>query len=201
MAVGLILAAGLILLGVGTAVRQGRTARRLRDDRFLPSDDRAYLRGQVRRRLATAAVVAVMGGLIGWVFLSGLHARAAEIAERRDRAERDRAAAGPEADPGRPPDPPPPPSDEDRRTVKVWTVCWIAVSALLLVTVCLAVFDIWATRKYWMAQYRILRADHEAKLRRDLAVARQAKDNDRMTRLGGRKPPRGDDTAEDPPVN
>ncbi len=35
-----------------------------------------------------------------------------------------------------------------------------------------------------MAQYRRIKADHETKLRRDLAVYRHAKDNDRMTGLG-----------------
>lgn len=199
MVVGLILAAGLVVLGVGAAARQTRTARRLRDDRFLPSDERAYLRGQVRRRLAVSAVVVSMGGMIGGVFLSGLHARATAIAERGDQAAA--GAAGPEAEAGRPADLPPPPSDEDRYTVKVWAVCWIVISALLLVTVCLAVFDIWATRKYWMAQYRILKTEHEAKLRRDLAVYRQTKDNARMNRLGGGRRPGPDDTDEDRPVN
>ncbi len=194
MVVGLILAAGLVVLGVGTAARQRRTARRLRDDRFLPSDERAYLRGQVRRRLAISAVVVLLGGVIGAVYLSGLQARATDIAERRDRA-----AAEVEA--GRPPDPPPPPSEDDVRLFKVWTACWIGILGLLLVTGCLAVFDLWATRKYWMAQYRILKSEHEAKLRRDLAVYRQTKDNARMSRLGGGRRPGTDDTDENPPVN
>ena len=57
-----------------------------------------------------------------------------------------------------------------------------------------AIFDFWATRRYWMAQYRIIKVDHEAKLRRDLAVYRQAKDNDRMTGLDKKKP------DEEPPT-
>lgn len=200
MVVGLIIAAGLVALGVGTAHRQRRAVRRLREEKYLPSDDRAYLKGQVRRRLGTAAVLVLLGGLIGGVFLSGLHARATEIAERRDRAAA--AAAGPDADPGRPPDPPPPPSGDDIRLFKVWAGCWIGVLVLVFVACCLAVLDFWATRKYWMAQYKLLRTEHEAKLRRDLAVYRQAKDNERLTRMGGKpKPPDKDDTAEDPPVN
>jgi hypothetical protein len=196
--VGLILAAGLIVFGVGTAARQRRTLARLREERFLPSDDRAYLRGQVRRRLATSAVLVLLGGMIGGAFLSGMEARATAIADRQRRAAA--PPAGPEADPGRPPDPPPPPSDDDRRFVKIWGGFWIAVLVLVFVAVCLAVFDFWATRTYWMAQYRIIKAEHEAKLRRDLAVYRQAKDNARMTRLGRGKKPGPDDTDEEPPA-
>ncbi|MBX9582950.1 MAG: hypothetical protein K2X87_21805 [Gemmataceae bacterium] len=199
MVVGLILAAGLIVFGVGTAARQRRTLRRLREERFLPSDDRAYLKGQVRRRLATSAVLVLLGGMIGGAFLSGMEARANAIADRQRRA--DAPPADPEADPGRPPDPPPPPSEEDRQFVQVWGVFWIGVLVLVFAACCLAVFDFWATRKYWMAQYRILKAEHEAKLRRDLAVYRQTKDNARMTGLGrGKKPPDKDDTAEEPPA-
>ena len=73
---------------------------------------------------------------------------------------------------------------------------------LVFVAVCGAILDFWATRWYWMAQYRLMKADHEAKLQRDLAVYRQAKDNDRMSGLGGPKPEPGndDDTDENPPV-
>lgn len=190
MVVGLILAAGLVVLGVGAAARQARTARRLRDDRFLPSDERAYLRGQVRRRLATSAVLVLLGGMIAGAFLSGMEDRATEIGNRR-------AAGG--DDP--PPEPDPAAAAEDARFVKFWGGFWIAVLVLVFVAVCLAVFDFWATRKYWMAQYRILKSEHEAKLRRDLAVYRQAKDNARMNRLGGGRRPGPDDTDENPPVN
>jgi len=64
---------------------------------------------------------------------------------------------------------------------------------LVFVAVCLAVFDFWATRKYWMARYKELKTDHELKLQRDLAVYRQQKLN---ARAPGLKPPSAaDDTA------
>ena len=67
--------------------------------------------------------------------------------------------------------------------------------------VCLAMFDFWATRRYWMAQYRRIKQDHDAKLRRDLAVYRQAKDNERLGRLRGKKPGTDDtDPDGDKPV-
>lgn len=176
VAVGLLLAVTLVLFGAGTALRQRRTAARLRADRFLPSDDRAYLRGQVRRRVATGVVLVLIGGLIGWYYLSGWDARVDAIAAK------ERNAA-------------PIPEDEDRADKEFTRFVagyWVGILGLLFVAGCLAVFDFWATRKYWMAQYRLLKADHETKLQRDLAVYRQAKENDRMTRLRGNRPP--DDT-------
>lgn len=187
MVVGLILAAILVLLGAGTAYRQAATRRRLRDERFLPSDDRAYLRRQVLRRHAVSVVLIAIGGMIGWYYLSGMDDRMNAIAR-----------IGPPADQN-------PPADQDpadRDFAKLVAAYWIGVMGLVFVVACLAVVDFWATRRYWMAQYRLIKADHETKLRRDLAVYRQAKDNDRMTRLHGKKPDPGtDDTGDHTPLN
>ena len=71
---------------------------------------------------------------------------------------------------------------------------WIAVILLLGVVVTVAVIDFIATRKYWMARYKEIKADHEAKLQRDLAVFRQQKLNDRAKGL--RKPNDDDTPAE-----
>ena len=74
---------------------------------------------------------------------------------------------------------------------------WIGIMGLVFGAVCLAVFDFWATRTYWMARYRELKADHDTKLQRDLAVFRQQKLN---ARVPGLKPPaEGDAPAGDPP--
>jgi hypothetical protein len=186
VAVGLLLAAALVVFGLGTAVRQRRTLARLRAERYLPSDDRAYLRGQVRRRVATGAVLVMIGGLIAGYYLSGMDARVDEIAAKERKAM-------------------PVPEDEDRADkdfTRMVAGYWVGILALVFAAGCLAVFDFWATRRYWMAQYRLLKADHEAKLQRDLAVHRQAKENDRMNRMnrGGRPPGPSDETDEEPPV-
>jgi uncharacterized membrane protein YgcG len=195
--VGLLLAVCLVVFGVGTAARQRRTIERLREEKYLPSDDRAYLRGQVRRRLATSVLLVILGGMIGGAFLSGMEDRATEIGEQRQKG------ANPADDPGRPADPRQP-TEEERQFVRFWGGYWIAISILVFVVVCLAIVDFWATRRYWMAQYRLMKEDHQAKLQRDLAVYRQAKDNER---LGGRgRRPRGgsdgssDDTDEQKPL-
>lgn len=180
MVVGLLLAVLLVVLGVGAAHRQRRTLRRLREERYLPSDDRAYLRGQVRRRLAVSAVLVVVGGMIAGYYLSGMDARMDEIGNRERQA-----AAGPK-----------PISEEDKAFARVVIWYWIAVLGLLFVAVCLAVFDFWATRRYWMAQYKRIKQDHDTKLQRDLAVYRQAKDNERLGRLRGKKPGTDDTDPE-----
>ncbi len=182
---GLILAAGLVLVGLATAVRQRRVLRTIADEPFLPAEDRAYRRGQARRRAATSGLLVLIGGLITGYYLSGMDARMDAIPER------DKVGAAPDAEPN-------PQADSDRQFTKLVGFYWIAVMGLVFLAVCLAVTDFWATRKYWMARYKELKTDHEAKLQRDLAVYRQQKLN---ARVPGLKPPAADDTATDePPV-
>ena len=187
VAVGLTLALLLMALGVGTALRQLRSRRRLREERFLPSDERDYLRGQVRRRLVVGIVLVAIGGMIAGYYLSGMDARMDEIAGRRKNLV-------PADEPGRLAEV----DQADKRFAKIVGFYVIGILGLVFVIACSAIFDFWATRRYWMAQYRIIKADHEAKLARDLAVYRQSKDNDRMSGLGGKK--NDDDTDENPPV-
>lgn len=183
----MLLALLLMVLGVGTALRQRRTARRLREERFLPSDERDYLRGQVRRRIVVGVLLFAIGGLIAGYYASGMDARMDAIGERRKGLVR-------EADPGRPAEVDP----ADKQFARRVGFYWIGVLGLVFAIACCAVLDFWATRRYWMAQYRLLKADHETKLRRDLAVYRQARDNHRMAGLGDK--PVNDDTGDrDPP--
>lgn len=195
--VGLLMALAVAAFGLGLAARQRRTVARLRADRFLPPVDRAYFLGQVRRRLATAAVLVGVGGMIAGYYASGMDAGMDAIAERsqaaREKEAKDAAAAGrPPADPEIP--------EADRRFAKLVGWYWIGVLGLVFVLGCLAVLEFWAARVYWMARYREMKADHEAKLQRDLAVYRQQKLNDRMK--GKRKADDGnaDETGEHPAV-
>jgi hypothetical protein len=150
----------------------------------MPGSDRVYFRGQVRRRLALSIVLLLIGGMIGWAFLSGMEERANKFGERQKEAQAN--ADEKPADDGEKPEPDP----EERRFAKFWGGYWIVIVGLVGFVVCLAILDFWATRVYWMARYREMRAEHEAKLQRDLAVYRQQKLNDRM------KGPRKDDGEE-----
>lgn len=186
MAVGLILAAGLILVGALTALRQQRALGAIADEPFLPDEDRRYRRGQARRRMATSGLLVVIGGMIAGYYLSGMDARMDAIPERN------KIGAPPQEGA------PDPRAEADKQFTKLVGFYWIGVLGLVFVAVCLAVFDFWATRKYWMARYKELKADHDAKLQRDLAVYRQQKLNERVP---GLKPPSvSDDTATDEPL-
>ena len=118
--------------------------------------------------------------MIAGYYLSGMDARMDAIPERN----RD---GGPD-----------PRADPDKQFAKLVGFYWIGIMGLVFGAVCLAVFDFWATRTYWMARYRELKADHDTKLQRDLAVFRQQKLN---ARVPGLKPPaEGDEAAPDPPA-
>ena len=75
------------------------------------------------------------------------------------------------------------PPEEDKEFTRQSGMYWITVILLLGVVVTVAVIDFIATRKYWMARYKEIKADHESKLQRDLAVFRQQKLNDRARGL------------------
>jgi hypothetical protein len=181
---GLILAAVLILGGLATAIRQRVALRALADEPYLPEEDRRYRRGQARRRLVTSGLLLTIGGMIGFYYLSGMDARMDAIAARN------KGAAAPEGDLD-------PQDESDKQFTKLAGFYWIGVMTLVFLAMCMAVMDFWATRRYWMARYKELKADHDAKLQRDLAVFRQQKLNERVP---GLKPPTAtDDTLPDEP--
>jgi hypothetical protein len=185
--VGIILAASLILAGTITALRQQRALRALTAETFLADEDRRYRRGQAMRRTFTSGLLVVIGAMIGGYYLSGMDDRMNAIPERN------KIGAPPQEGE------PDPQAESDKQFTKLVGFYWIGVMGLVFVAVCLAVFDFWVTRKYWMARYKELKADYDAKLQRDLAVYRQQKLNERVP---GLKPPgAADDTAiDEPPV-
>lgn len=186
MVVGILLATGLILAGALTALRQRRALRVLADEPFVADEDRRYRRGQAVRRMVTSGLLVVIGGLIGGYYLSGMDARMDAIPDRN------KLGAPPQEGE------PDPRAEADKQFTKFVGFYWIGVLGLVFVAVCLAVVDFWATRKYWMARYKELKADHETKLQRDLAVYRQQKLNERAPGL--KRPSVSDDTATDEPL-
>ncbi len=185
VALGLVFAAILLVLGAGAGSRQFATLRRVRDEPHMPEIDRRYYRGQARRRLTASALMFVIGLMIGAYYLSGMDARMDAIPERNKGGE------------------PPPPDDPQVQSDKAFTRFvggYVIVMVVLLgIVVFVALLDYWATRVYWLARYQEIRADHETKLRRDLAVFRRQKLN---SRVPGLKPPTDDTTPEgDPPVS
>jgi hypothetical protein len=145
----------------------------------MADEDRLYFRRQGNRRLVISGFLLIVGGMIFSYYLSGMDARMDAIPERKKVAE------------------PPPPNDQQAQDDKEFTrfvaIYWIVVIVILGVVVGLSMVDVWATRKYWMVRYKELKADHETKLHRDLAVYRQQKLNERVK---GLKKPDSDGTSE-----
>ncbi len=164
MAVALALAAGLLLLGGLTGGWQVRGLRRLRGRKHVPSDERAYLRGRYRRRLVNGLLLGAVGGLIAGAYLSGMEARVDALGQPR-----------PANDDGSKP----PMSPEQKALFDSWRLYWAGVMLVVAGIVVVAVIDAFANRRYWAGQLRHLREDHQAKLRRDLAVHRAQKEKHR----------------------
>lgn len=173
-AVAVVLAVGLVLLGAATGYVQVRGLRALAARKHVPSDEHTYFRSRYRRRLLTGAVLVALGGLIGGAYLSGMERRADQLAEPRPQADADPAER-------------PQMTDAERRFVRIWGVYWILVLVLVFVLVGLAVIDALATRRYWLTLYRQIKEEHQAKLRRDLAVYRQHKEQTRGGRISGNR--------------
>ena len=169
--VALALGLGIVAFGLVTGAVQVRGLRRLRGRTHVPSDELRYLRGKHRRRLVTAIVFTVIGGMVVGAYISGME----EIAEAMGQP--------------RPADAPPM-TDAERQFIRFWTMYWGSIAVLLLALVGLGFADAVANRIYWMGIYRELRDEHKAKLRRDLAVYRQHKEQNRAG--PGRLGPVGD---------
>ena len=176
---GLFLAAVLVLLGAVTGAFQLRGLKRLRARTHVPSDEFAYLRKRHRRRLLTGVLLVVAGGMIAGAYLAGMEAKVDELGEKK-----------PPADPDAPK---PKLTDDQKELLRFWGAYWIVVVVIVFAILGLALADAVSTRRYAMAQYHIIKEDHEAKLRRDLAVYQvQKQSGARGGRLSGKFAAGGD---------
>ena len=172
----LLLAGGLILFGLTTSWFQIRGRRRLKARLLVPSDEAAYFGKRYRRRLINGVLIST-GVMIGGAWLTGLEKRADDLGEPK---------AGAAENPGEKPEM----TDDQKMFVRLWAFYWVIVMVLVFVVLLLAFRDAWATCRYAMGQFAHIRAEHEEKLRRDLAVYRQHRANasDGGNRIGGHLP-------------
>ncbi len=168
--VGLGFAALLAFVAVYTARLPLRTLRRLQSNEILPSDDRAYLRKQARRRLLNSAFMLVLGGFLSWTYLSGMERQAGELARKVHESQKlDREIPDQE-------------KEADWVFLRQYVIRWVCILVMVFLIMCLALLDLLATRKYAWQQLMLLKDDHKAKLERDLALYRQQM-NDRRRGL------------------
>ena len=163
------LAGGLIAFGAAAVAVQVRGLRRLHARKHVPSDEFAYLRSRHRRRILTGLLLVAIGGHIAAAYLTGMEGFVDALGERR----------GNEAKPAM--------AEAEKQVVRVWGVFWIWVVLQAFALIGLALTDAVATRRFWLSQYRQLREEHHARLRRDLAVHQQSKPGKtRIEGYGGR---------------
>lgn len=163
MLIGVILAAVLLLLGLGTLWRQSVLLEGLRQRTHIPSDERVFLQGQIRRRNVMAGVLVILGLLIGGSFLGGIEAHATELGERQQTGQT--------------------PDENDKRFLQLYTGLWIIIILLLAGLISLSLVDAWAARRYWMGVFHRLREDHNILMQRDLALYRQQRLEEREARI------------------
>ena len=160
-------AIGLMLFGCAAVWFQIRARRKFVARTHVPSDEQAYFRGRYRRRLISAAQIAVIGALIGGAYLSGLEPSIDKLTEK---------SADPPQEPGAVKEL----SPEQKQLVRTWGTYWMVVSVLVFVVLGFGFADAMATRRFWLSQLEVLKDDHETKLRRDLAVYMAQRDQNRM---------------------
>ena len=162
----LLLALLLVLLAVIPGIGQWRQLRNLHSGVALASEDYTYLRNRARRRLLNGLFMLVIAGMLVGTYLSGMEARASDIASKSEAALK--AGVVREREAG------------EREFLQFYAAYWIAVLMLVFAIMTVAVVDFWSTRRYAMAQLKRIREDQEVRLGRDLEVYRMQRVNDRM---------------------
>lgn len=152
---GLILVVVLLGLAAFSVWRQRKTLRLLRTEE-LSDADRRFFRGQVRRRLISAALMVVFAGLlVGSFFLTE---------NLRDLRPAEQPAAQ---------DQPPQANAEQRGAIQLFTFYWIVALLVLLGILALAAVDMWAIAKYGVRHHRQIEADRRAMIEEEAARYRQ----------------------------
>jgi hypothetical protein len=164
----LILAGGLALFACFSLWRQYRKWRALRSETHIASDDRRFRIRQIRRRSFCGVLILTAASLLGGSFLLGIEKRAHDLGEQRAALREQARAENPEN-----PAEIPPMNDEEKDFVRFYSGVWIAQFGLWFLIIATAIVDFWATRRYAFEQYRQISDDHNARLRRDLALYRQ----------------------------
>lgn len=141
---GVLIVVGLVGLSLYFGQQQIAALRRLRGQANPPGEEEHYERRKARRRLVSCALTLLLAVLIA-VLLATWDATFARVA-----AERHNAGPGVER------------TDEQRFLVRVWFGQWIAVLLVMLSVLVLAAIDVWATRRFAMAQFRKIREDRRA---------------------------------------
>jgi hypothetical protein len=153
---GIILVALLLFLGLFYAWRQVAALRQLRSDE-LPGEERRHYRGQAVRRLVSSVLLLVLAALLTYILIE-LEGPARQLVERIDAT---------------PPGEIHEQTPQDRTLARLYGSVLILFLILLMAVVLLAGYDVWATRRYGLRQFRKLQTDRRAMLERQLSRLRE----------------------------
>lgn len=158
------LLAALLLLVAGYYARKAIVTLRSTTPAFemLP-DERRFLRRQAWRRLVNSSLMLVLAGFLVSAYASGMQRRADELGALRERQQVDGQK--------------PPLTDEQHRFSQIFLWYWIAMLAMLFAVVALAGLDLYATRRYALAQLRRIQTDRRAMMERNLARLREERED------------------------
>jgi hypothetical protein len=146
----------LLALAGFTVWREWLTWRRSERKIDLSPEDRLYVRWQVRRRLACAALMVLLAGLLALSFI--LEGPANQLVAQGEAAR----ARGEWA----PLDP------EQERFFHLWGGFWIVALLVLLAIIILAGLDFLAIRRYGQRHMRQIQADRRAMIENQIARVR-----------------------------
>jgi hypothetical protein len=156
----IVFAVALVIALVGVAAfflwRQWRTFRELRAGPELPPEERAYLRNQAWRRLASSVLMLLLAGLLAMHFV--LEPATNELLAR-DQAQ---------VEQGKKPEH----TEADRRLINLYGAFWVLVLLVLLAVITLAAFDYFAIHRYARQQYSKIREGRRAMIEEQLARLR-----------------------------
>jgi hypothetical protein len=154
---GALLVAALLFLSVFYAWRQLRLLAQLRRQPDLPSEEGRHNRNQAVRRLVSSGLLLVLAGLLTFILIY-LEPRAQRYVNQID--------ATPAGETHQP-------TSYDRGLARIYGGHLIAFLLVLMAVVLLAGYDLWATRRYGLRQYRKIQDDRRLMIKRQLNRLRE----------------------------
>ncbi len=148
-----VLVIALLALAVYYGWREVQTLRLLKDPSALEPDERRYRRARAWRRLTNSVLMAVLAFLLLGSYFLGMEQRATALAGlvRRNAA---------------------PPTAEQQQFLNRYGALWGAFAVIFLAVVCIALYDAWAIRRFWVRNYRQIQADRRAMIKEEVARIR-----------------------------
>jgi len=137
--------------------RQGQALRRLQTPNDMPDEECHFVRRMAYRRLTASGLMIVAAGLLAGSFW--LNATAKEIGDKKEAAQANNEDVAPNA--------------QEQRFLNLYALYWITFLLVLLAILFLAGVDLFATRRFGLAQHRKIQADRRSMIEEEVMRLRQ----------------------------